>query len=546
MFCYQCEQSASGCKDAKGVCGKDETTAAMQDLLLYAAKGISNWASRARALGAKDHDVDVFVLEALFTTVTNVNFDADRIAGMVHDAAAMRDRAKSLYENAAKAAGKAPETLDGAAAFTPAKDTAGLLEQAKFISIPARIEKAGEDVTSLQEIVTYGLKGAAAYAEHARILGKENDEVYAVFHDGLDYLTRADATAEGLVGWAMKAGEVNYTIMGMLDAGHTETFGHPEPSEVALTPVKGKAILVSGHDMLDIYKLLEQTEGKGINIYTHGEMMPANSYPGLKKFPHLVGHYGGAWQKQLKEFDAFPGAILMTTNCIQEPRESYKARIFTTGLVGWPGVTHVENKDFTPVIEAALAAPGFTEDAPRKTRVIGFGHNAVMGVADKVIEAIKGGAISHFFLIGGCDGARSGRNYFTELTESAPEDSVILTLGCGKFRINEVEVGTIGGLPRMLDMGQCNDSYSAIQVALALAEAFNVGVNELPLSLVLSWYEQKAVAVLLTLLHLGVKNIRIGPTLPQFVSPAVLDVLVKEFGLMPTGTVKEDLAAMLA
>ena len=546
MFCYQCEQSSNGCRNAKGVCGKDEQTAGVQDLLLYAAKGISMFAHRARELGEKSHDIDIFVLEALFTTVTNVNFDADRIAAMIRRAATVRDDAKALYEKACASKGVSPEQLNGPAAFQPADTMEGLLEQAAAIAIPTRIDKLGEDATSLQEIMTYGLKGAAAYADHAQILGYEDNGIYAGIHEAMDFLTRNDASVEELVGWCLKTGEINYRVLGLLDTAHTETYGHPEPSELALTPVKGKAILVSGHDLLDLYKLLVQTDGTGINVYTHGEMMPANAYPGLKKFPHLIGNYGGAWQKQAKEFDAFPGPILMTTNCIQQPKESYKNRIFTTGLVGWPGVQHIEDKDFTPVIEAAKAADGFTEDIPRKTRVIGFGHNAVINVADKVIEAVKGGVISHFLLIGGCDGAKTGRNYFTELTESAPDDTVILTLGCGKYRINEVEVGTIGGLPRMLDMGQCNDSYSAIQVALALADAFGVGVNELPLSLVLSWYEQKAVAVLLTLLHLGVKDIRLGPTLPQFVSPAVLDVLVKEFDLKPVGTVEEDLAAILA
>jgi len=345
---------------------------------------------------------------------------------------------------------------------------------------------------------------------------------------------------------ALKCGEVNLRIMELLDAANTGAYGHPVPTAVRIEPVKGKAILVSGHELKDLEELLKQTEGKGINIYTHGEMLPAHGYPELKKYKHLVGNYGGAWQDQRREFDEFPGAILMTTNCIQKPRETYEGRIFTSGLVAWPGVTHVSNQDFTPVIEAALAADGFPEDGPDKTILVGFGRNAVLGVADKVIEAVKTGAIKHFFLIGGCDGARSGRNYYTDLAQSVPNDSVILTLACGKYRFNKLEFGDIGGIPRLLDIGQCNDAYSAIQIAVALSKAFDVGVNDLPLSLVLSWYEQKAVCILLTLLHLGIKNIRLGPSLPAFVTPAVLNVLVEKFNIMPISTVEEDLNAILA
>jgi len=344
----------------------------------------------------------------------------------------------------------------------------------------------------------------------------------------------------------MRCGEVNLKVMEMLDRIHTSTFGHPVPTPVRIDPVHGKAILVSGHDLHDLEELLRQTEGLGISIYTHGEMLPAHAYPQLKAYPHLVGNYGGAWQDQKIEFARFPGAILMTTNCIQEPQANYKGRIFTTGHVGWPGVEHVANGEFAPVIKAALAAPGFTEAGPGKTILTGFGHNAVLGVADQVIDAVKTGKVRHFFLIGGCDGARSGRDYYTEFAESVPDDCIILTLACGKYRFNKLEFGDIGGIPRLLDMGQCNDAYSAIQVALALSKAFDCGVNELPLSLILSWYEQKAVAILLTLLYLGIRNIRLGPTLPAFITPAVLNVLVDKFNLQPIGkTAQEDLDAIL-
>jgi hydroxylamine reductase len=333
--------------------------------------------------------------------------------------------------------------------------------------------------------------------------------------------------------------------MELLDAANTGAYGHPEPTPVRVTPRRGKAIVVSGHDLKDLEELLKQTEGKGVNVYTHGEMLPAHAYPALKKYEHLAGSYGGAWQNQRKEFDEFPGAILMTTNCLQKPKDTYKERLFTTGVVGWPGVTHIGDRDFAPVIEAALAAEGFPEDGPDETILVGFGHEAVMGVAGKVIEAVKSGAVRHFFLIGGCDGAKPGRNYYTDLAQAVPDDCVILTLACGKYRFNKLDFGDIGGIPRLLDIGQCNDAYSAVQIALALAGAFETDVNSLPLSLILSWYEQKAVAILLTLLHLGIRDIRIGPSLPAFVSPAVLQVLVENFNIMPISTPDEDLKAIL-
>ena len=344
---------------------------------------------------------------------------------------------------------------------------------------------------------------------------------------------------------ALKTGQLNLKAMELLDAANTAAYGDPVPTQVRVTPVKGKAILVSGHDLRDLEEVLKQTEGKGINVYTHGEMLPAHGYPGLKKFNHLVGNYGGAWQDQQKEFDQFPGAILLTTNCLMRPQGSYKGRLFTSGPTGWPGCVHIASNDFAPLIKAARAAEGFQEDGPEQTIIVGFGHAAVLSVAGKVIDAVKSGAIKHFFLIGGCDGAKSGRNYFTELAQAVPRDCVILTLACGKYRFNKLDFGDIGGIPRLLDIGQCNDAYSAIQIAVALAKAFNTDVNGLPLSIILSWFEQKAVAILLTLLYLGIKNIRLGPSLPAFVGPAVLDVLVKSFNIAPITTPQQDLKAIL-
>jgi len=546
MFCYQCEQTArgTGCT-VQGVCGKDADTAALQDLLVYAARGLSAYAHRARQLGVSDREIDVFTIEALFSTITNVNFDPERLRELVIKAARLRDRARAMYEEACRKSAQAAEAPGGAAAWTPAGTVGGLLEQAKEVGVAKSIETLGEDISGLQNLILYGLKGAAAYADHAQILGKEDNGVYALFHEVLDSLNRSDAGAEELLGMALKVGELNLKVMGLLDAANTGAYGDPVPTAVRITPLKGKAILVSGHDLKDLEELLKQSENRGINIYTHGEMLPAHGYPGLKKYGRLVGNYGGAWQDQRREFDEFPGAILMTTNCIQKPKDSYKDRIFTSGLVAWPGVVHISDRNFAPVIEAALAAEGFKEDGPQKTIMVGFARNAVMSVAGKVIEAVKSGAIRRFFLIGGCDGAKPGRSYYTEFAQAVPEDCVILTLGCGKYRFNKLDFGEIGGIPRLLDLGQCNDAYSAIQIALALAEAFECGVNDLPLSMIVSWYEQKAVAILLTLLHLDIRDIRLGPSLPAFVTPAALEALADKFNLMPISTVEEDLEAIL-
>lgn len=550
MFCYQCEQTigGKGCTKNVGVCGKTAETADLQDLVVYAAKGISQYAHRARQMGQSDRQVDRFVVEALFTTVTNVNFDPVRLEAVIAKAGSVLQQAQSLYVNACETKGVKADVLTGPAQWQAPAGRDEMLQQALSNSIANRLENLGSDVAGLQELILYGLKGTAAYADHARILGVEDDAVYAFFHEALDFLTLPIAEAvDALVTMALKVGEVNLKVMGMLDEGNTGKYGHPEPTVVRVTPVKGKAIVVSGHDLKDLEDLLKQTEGKGVHVYTHGEMLPCLAYPGLKKYKHLVGNYGGAWQDQAKEFDAFPGAILMTTNCIQKPRDSYKDRIFTTGLVAWPDVTHIgDDKDFTPVINAALAQPGFAEDAEEKTITIGFGHNAVMNVAGAVVDAVKAGKIRHFFLIGGCDGAKPGRNYYTDFAQQVPDDCVILTLACGKYRFNKLPFGDIGGIPRLLDVGQCNDAYSAVQIAVALANAFDCGVNDLPLTLVLSWYEQKAVCILLTLLHLGIQNMKIGPSLPAFIGPNVLNVLVEKFKLAPITTAEKDLAEILA
>ncbi|MHC4835089.1 MAG: hydroxylamine reductase [Planctomycetota bacterium] len=549
MFCYQCEQTAGGkgCETI-GVCGKTDETAGLQDLLVYASQGISAYAYRAAQLGRTDQTIDHFVTEALFTTVTNVNFDPVRLEAQIARAAEVLEQAKLLYQGACQKNGATPEQLVGPALWQVPAGRDEMLKQAASHSISNRLETYGPDVAGLQELVLYGLKGTAAYADHAKVMGVEDDAVYTFFHEVLDFLTGPLAgDVDALVSMAMRVGEVNLKVMELLDTGNTQTYGHPEPTVVRVTPVAGKAILVSGHDLKDLALLLEQTEGKGVNVYTHGEMLPCNAYPELKKYKHLVGNYGGAWQDQAKEFDAFPGAILMTTNCIQKPRDGYKGRIFTTGLVAWPDVSHIgPEKDFSAVIDAALAAEGFAEDAEEKTITVGFGHNAVMGVAGTVIDAVKAGQIKHFFLIGGCDGAKPGRNYFTDLAQQVPDDCVILTLACGKYRFNKLNFGDIGGIPRLLDIGQCNDAYSAIQIAVALADAFECGVNDLPLSMVLSWYEQKAVCILLTLLHLGIQNIKLGPSLPAFIGPNVLNVLVDNFNIAPISTPEQDLAEILS
>ncbi len=541
MFCYQCEQTAKGegCTII-GVCGKQPDVAALQDLLLYSLKGLSLYASEGRKIGVVDKDVNVFTVKALFSTLTNVDFDPDRFVSLINKSIEIREALKAKV----KAAGGKVEFTEEAANYTPPATKEDMVKDGERVGVKSN-PSLNPDIHSLQQILIYGIKGIAAYADHAQILGQEDDTVYAFIHEGLASTLRDDISLEGWINLVLKGGEVNLRTMELLDAGNTSNFGHPVPTKVPLGAKKGKSILVSGHDLKDLYELLKQTEGKGINVYTHGEMLPAHGYPELKKFSHFYGHYGTAWQNQQKEFAKFPGAILMTTNCIQKPQDSYKDSIFTTGVVGWPGVKHISDGNFQPVIDKALSMEGFKEDIEGKTVMVGFARNTVMGVAGALIEAIKNKQIRHFFLVAGCDGAKPGRNYYTEFVEKVPKDCIVLTLACGKFRFFDKELGDIGGIPRLLDIGQCNDAYSAIQIAVALSKAFNVSVNELPLSLVLSWYEQKAVAILLTLLYLGIQNIRLGPSLPAFVSGNVLDVLVKNFNIKPITTPDDDLKAIL-
>ncbi|MCB9800546.1 MAG: hydroxylamine reductase [Candidatus Omnitrophica bacterium] len=537
MFCYQCEQAfrGKGCED-QGVCGKTPEVAALLDVLLHQTKGIGYFAHQARLQGVSDQDVNRFTLEALFVTVTNVNFDPESIQRWIYQAQQVKEKAKALL-------GKVSDENVSSAAFQPAADLETLTGQGFALKIIG--DDADPDLRSLKHLLIYGLKGLAAYAHHAAVLGYEDEKIYALLHEGLHALNRKDIPADELLGLNLKCGEVNLRCMEILDQAHHETYGHPEPTEVSKTIRKGPAIIVSGHDLLDLENILKQTEGKGISVYTHGEMLPAHGYPKLKAYQHLAGHFGTAWQNQANEFDGVPAAIYFTTNCIQEPKDSYRDRTFTGGTVGWPGLQHVENQDYSAVIEKALQLGGFKEETAGGKLMTGFGHHAVLSVAGQVVEGVKSGAIRHFFLVGGCDGAKPGRNYYTEFAQSAPQDSIVMTLGCGKFRFNDKDFGTIGGLPRLLDIGQCNDAYSAIKIAGALAGAFGCGVNDLPLSLIISWYEQKAVVVLLSLLALGIKGIRLGPSLPAFITPNILKVLVEKFDLKPIKTAQEDLQEIL-
>ncbi|MFC1839127.1 hydroxylamine reductase [Thermodesulfobacteriota bacterium] len=541
MFCYQCEQTkkGEGCTDI-GVCGKQPDVAALQDLLIYMLEGLSLYAVEGRKVGISDNEVNVFTNKAVFSTLTNVDFDRDRFVELINRCDELKEQ---LKKKVLDAGGNVDFTHD-VAKYVPASTLEELVAKGETVGLKSDAS-IDPDIQALQHTTLFGIKGLCAYADHAQILGQEDEAVYAYVHEGLAAMLDKGLTLDDWVGMALKCGEVNLRVMELLDTGHTSKYGHPVPTAVPLGHKQGKAILVSGHDLKDLETILEQSQGKGIYVYTHGEMLPTHGYPELKKYDHFYGHYGTAWQNQARDFSEFPGAILMTTNCIQKPREDYLDNIFTTGLVGWPGTKHLSNDDFTPVIEKALELPGFQEDEDKGTVMCGFGHNAVMGVADKVIEAVKEGAIKHFFLVAGCDGAKPGRNYYTEFVEKVPDDSVVLTLACGKFRFFDKQLGDIGGIPRLLDIGQCNDAYSAIQIAVALSQAFDCGVNDLPLSMILSWYEQKACAILLTLLHLGIKDIRLGPTLPAFITPNVLDVLVKNFNIMPISTPDDDLKAIL-
>ncbi|MFA5625367.1 MAG: hydroxylamine reductase [Bradymonadales bacterium] len=525
MFCFQCEQTSrgTGCTGKAGVCGKKSSTSNLLDRLT----GALILLARAAEKGEPTTETNRLVMESLFMAITNVNFNDPVIEEQRAKIIAERDRLAPNEDN------------------KPWRDA---IYEAGMHSV----WNANEDTRSLKSLILLGLRGMAAYALHAFVLDYQDDTVNAFFYEGLRAVG-SDMNAEQLTALVLKTGEVNYKCMEILDKANTETYGAPEPVEVPLTIEKGPFIIITGHDLLDLDKLLQQSAGRGVNIYTHGEMLPTHGYPKLKAHPHFKGHFGTAWQNQLKEFDNVPAPILFTTNCLMPPRPSYIDRVFTTEVVSFPGCTHIgADKDFSPVIEKALELGGYAEDHPMtginggSTVWTGFGRQKILSLADTIIDAVKSGAIKRFFLIGGCDGAKPGRNYYTELAKSTPADTVMLTLACGKFRFNDIDFGNIGGIPRLLDMGQCNDSYGAIQVALALANAFDCSVNELPLSIILSWYEQKAVCVLLTLLYLGVKNIRLGPSLPAFVSPNILKFLVENFNITPISSVQEDLAACLA
>ncbi len=541
MFCYQCEQTAKGegCT-VMGVCGKNPEVAALQDLLIYSLQGLSMYAVAGSQKGVSDPEVNLFTIKASFSTLTNVDFDPQRFVQLIRQSVELREKLKAKV----KAAGGQVDFPAGPATFKPEATMEGMVQQAEAVGLKSY--PAGDpDILSLKHTLLFGIKGVCAYADHAQILRQQDESVYAFIHEGLAATANPNLTLNEMLGLVLKCGEINLRAMELLDAGNTGRYGQPVPTKVPLGHKKGKAILVSGHDLLDLEEILKQSEGKGINVYTHGEMLPTHGYPGLKKYAHFYGHYGTAWQNQAKEFAQFPGAILMTTNCLQRPQEVYAPNLFTCGLVGWPGITHIADRNFKPVIEKALALPGFAGDSNGHSVNSGFARSTVLSVAGQVIEAVKNKQIRHFFLVGGCDGAKPTRNYYTEFVEKVPQDCIVMTLACGKFRFFDKQLGDIGGIPRLLDIGQCNDAYSAVQIAVALAKAFGVGVNDLPLSLVLSWYEQKAVAILLSLLYLGIKNIRLGPSLPAFVSPNVLDVLVKNFNIKPISTPDEDLKAIL-
>ena len=547
MFWYQCEQTAgcAGCTGSTGVCGKTAETARLQDQLVGAMIGLARAAEGVECPGDRVYRT---VIEGLFTTLTNVSFDDDAIRAQIEKTHREKERllAAPVKKSAGpreKAAGESGAAENAACAVASVQDTddynLGLLWD------------MDPDIRSLKSLILFGLKGMAAYAYHALMLGASDETVNQFFLTGLREIAK-DGTVESLLPTVLKVGEVNLTCMAMLDAANTGTYGTPIPVSVPLVVERGPFIVVTGHDLKDLELLLKQTEGKGVNIYTHGEMLPAHAYPELRKYPQLKGNFGTAWQNQQKEFADIPAPILFTTNCLMPPKKSYADRVFTTEVVAYPGMVHIDDeKDFTPVIEKALELGGYQEDRQFTginggTQVMtGFGHGTILSMADQVIDAVKSGAIRHFFLVAGCDGAKPGRNYYTDFVKQTPADSIVLTLACGKFRFNDLDLGNIGGLPRIMDMGQCNDAYGAIKVAVALAEAFGCEVNELPLSFVLSWYEQKAVCILLTLLHLGIRNIRLGPSLPAFLSPNILNFLVENYGIGPVTTPEEDLKALL-
>ena len=543
MFCYQCEQTAGGKGCTKiGVCGKTPEIAAMQDLLIYQLKGISVYAKELLKKNEKVHiSIASFVEDSLFMTLTNVNFDpAAHINAL--------KKSQGIKEDLRKKVGAA-KINSPYALYNLSSSKEEILEDAKKAGIMYD-ENLNPDIRSVRETIKYGLKGIAAYSHQARFVKYTSDEVNDFYFKALAALTDDTLTLEDLIKLLVETGDMGVKIMEVLDTANNNTYSSPSPTKVNVNIKKGPFIIVSGHDLRDLEMLLVQTEGKGINIYTHGEMLPSHGYPELNKYSHLVGNFGGAWQNQQKEFDNIPGCILMTTNCLMKPRDSYKDRIFSTSVVGWDGIKHIEkdengNKDFSEIITKALELGGFKEDEEVKEILVGFGHKATLSHAETIINAVKDGQVKHFFLIGGCDGAKPGRNYYTEFAEKVPKDCIILTLACGKYRFNKLEFGEVAGLPRLLDVGQCNDAYSAVRIALALADAFKCGINDLPLSIVLSWYEQKAVTDLLALLSLGVKGMYLGPSLPAFLSPNVLQFLVDNFGIKPISTPDDDLKQIL-
>ena len=543
MFCYQCEQTAGGKGCTKmGVCGKTPEVAALQDLLIYQIKGISCYAKELVEKGENvDKDIVSFIEDSLFTTLTNVNFDAD-----VH--VEMLKKSQKIKEALRSKVGSIKNNTDHAT-YNLSETKAEMLKDAKKAGIMYD-QNLDPDIRSLRQTIIYGLKGISAYGHQARALGYYDDQVDNFYVRALEATTDDNLDVEELIRWTMRTGDMSVAVMKKLDEANTTVYKNPSPQKVNVHIKKGPFIIVSGHDLKDLDMLLKQTEGKGINIYTHGEMIPSHGYPELKKYPHLVGNFGGAWQDQQKEFDDIPGCILMTTNCLMRPRETYKDRIFTTSVVGWDGVKYIGKKedgtkDFSEIIDKALELGGYKEDQEPHEILVGFGHHATLSHAETIVNAVKEGKIRHFFLIGGCDGARPGRNYYTEFAKKGPKDCVILTLACGKYRFNKLEFGEVAGLPRLLDVGQCNDAYSAVRIATALADAFDTDVNGLPLSLIISWYEQKAVADLLALLSLGIKGIYLGPTLPSFLSPNVLQYLVDTFDLRLISTPDDDLKSCL-
>ncbi|PJG84496.1 hydroxylamine reductase [Conservatibacter flavescens] len=549
MYCIQCEQTmhaptGNGCSYSQGMCGKTAETSDLQDLLVASLQSLSAWALLARDYAIIDHDVDSFAARAFFSTLTNVNFDSARIVGYAQEAIAYRD---SLIQRIRE---KNPSAdLDHPLAHLQLKDADihTLAEQAVDFALNKDKAEIGEEAHGLRMLALYGLKGAAAYMEHAHVLGQYDNEVYRKYHEIMAYLGTNPSDINALVECSMNVGKTNFEVMALLDKGETEAYGNPIPTTVNVKPIAGKCILISGHDLKDLKALLEQTEGTGINIYTHGEMLPAHGYPELKKHKHLVGNYGSGWQNQQKEFARFPGPIIMTSNCLIDPNVGeYGDRIWTRSIVGWPGVKHLDDEDFSAVIEQAKTLAGFPYDEIPHNITVGFGRQTLLDSSDAVIDMVAKGKLKHVFVVGGCDGSLEERSYYTEFTQKVPKDSVVLTLGCGKYRFNKLDFGDIDGFPRLLDAGQCNDSYSAIMLAVNLANKLGCGVNDLPLTLVLSWFEQKAIVVLLTLLALGVKNIYTGPTAPAFLNDNLLAILNEKFGLRTTGDAATDLAAALA